>query len=469
MVVGQQGSKGRMKGRMRSVAAVAAAFAAGVAIGPVVGALAQDSGRAETYRLLNLFGDVFERVRAEYVEPISDRDAVENAINGMLTGLDPHSSYLNQRNYRDMQVQTRGEFGGLGIEVTQEGGYIKVISPIDETPAARAGVKPGDLITHLNGNSVQGLSLQEAVEQMRGERGSSIRITLRREGADRPIELSLTREIIRPQVVRFRMEGGDIGYIRLTSFNEQTEAAMRRAVQALRGQAGGSLKGIVLDLRNNPGGLLDQAVQVADDFLEHGEIVSTRARRQEDAQRWNAKGGDIASGLPMVVLINGGSASASEIVAGALQDHRRAIVLGVKSFGKGSVQTVMPIPGQGAIRLTTARYYTPSGRSIQATGIEPDIEVLAQREQATANIPREREADLRRALRNESKVEQPAGAAIPPLQLPAGVAERVSRLPAEGAPAFDATKPETDFQLQQAIQLLRNLASAQGTGRRAAR
>jgi carboxyl-terminal processing protease len=469
MVVGQQGSKGRMKGRMRSVAAVAAAFAAGVAIGPVVGALAQDSGRAETYRLLNLFGDVFERVRAEYVEPISDRDAVENAINGMLTGLDPHSSYLNQRNYRDMQVQTRGEFGGLGIEVTQEGGYIKVISPIDETPAARAGVKPGDLITHLNGNSVQGLSLQEAVEQMRGERGSSIRITLRREGADRPIELTLTRDVIRPQVVRFRMEGGDIGYIRLTSFNEQTEAAMRRAVQALRGQAGGALKGIVLDLRNNPGGLLDQAVQVADDFLEHGEIVSTRARRQEDAQRWNAKGGDIASGLPMVVLINGGSASASEIVAGALQDHRRAIVLGVKSFGKGSVQTVMPIPGQGAIRLTTARYYTPSGRSIQATGIEPDIEVLAQREQATANIPREREADLRRALRNESKVEQPAGAAIPPLQLPAGVAERVSRLPAEGAPAFDATKPETDFQLQQAIQLLRNLASAQGTGRRAAR
>ena len=459
-----------MKGRMRNVAAVAAAFAAGVAIGPVVGALAQDSGRAETYRLLNLFGDVFERVRAEYVEPISDRDAVENAINGMLTGLDPHSSYLNQRNYRDMQVQTRGEFGGLGIEVTQEGGFIKVISPIDETPAARAGVKPGDLITHLNGNSVQGLSLQEAVEQMRGERGSAIRITIRREGADRPIELSLTREIIRPQVVRFRMEGGDVGYIRLTSFNEQTEAGLRRAVQSLRGQGGGSLKGIVLDLRNNPGGLLDQAVQVADDFLDQGEIVSTRARRQEDAQRWNAKSGDIASGINMVVLINGGSASASEIVAGALQDHRRAIVLGAKSFGKGSVQTVMPIPGQGAIRLTTARYFTPSGRSIQATGIEPDIEVLAQREQATANIPREREADLRRALRNQGDVQQPAGAAIPPLQLPPGVAERVTRLPAEGAPAFDPTKPETDFQLQQATQLLRNLAAApqQGTGRRAA-
>ena len=461
-----------MKGKIGSVAAVAAAFAAGVAVGPVVGALAQDGGRAETYRLLNLFGDVFERVRAEYVEPINDRDAVENAINGMLTGLDPHSSYLNQRNYRDMQVQTRGEFGGLGIEVTQENGYIKVISPIDETPAFRAGVKPGDLITHLNGNSVQGLSLQEAVEQMRGERGSAIRITIRREGADRPIELSLTRDVIRPQVVRSRLEGGDVGYIRLSSFNEQTETALRRAVQSLRGQAAGGLKGLVLDLRNNPGGLLDQAVQVADDFLDQGEVVSTRARRQEDAQRWNAKAGDIASGLPMVVLINGGSASASEIVAGALQDHRRAVVLGVKSFGKGSVQTVMPIPGQGAIRLTTARYYTPSGRSIQSTGIEPDIEVLAQREQATASIPREREADLRRALRNEGNVQQqPSGAAIPPLQLPAGIAERVSRLPPEGAPAFDPTKPETDFQLQQATQLLRNMAAAQGQGpgRRAAR
>jgi carboxyl-terminal processing protease len=467
-----------MKGRVRTVAAAAAAFAAGalvgpVVVGPVVVAWAQDGGgRAETYRLLNLFGDVFERVRAEYVEPISDRDAIENAINGMLTGLDPHSSYLNQRSYRDMQVQTRGEFGGLGIEVTQEGGYIKVISPIDDTPAARSGVKPGDLITHLNGNSVQGLSLQEAVEQMRGERGTAIKITIRREGADRPVELSITRDVIRPQVVRFRMEGNDVGYIRLTSFNEQTEAGLRRAMQTIRQQGGANLKGLVLDLRNNPGGLLDQAVQVADDFLDQGEIVSTRARRQEDAQRWNAKSGDIAQGLPIVVLINGGSASASEIVAGALQDHRRAIVLGVKSFGKGSVQTVMPIPGQGAIRLTTARYYTPSGRSIQATGIEPDIEVLAQREQATAGIPREREADLRRALRNESQVrQQPQGSpGIPPLNLPSGVSDRITRLPVEGAPAFDPTKPETDHQLQQAVQFLRNLAQAGGgPQRRAAR
>ncbi|MBP0466184.1 S41 family peptidase [Roseomonas sp. PWR1] len=464
-----------MRRRSGTFAAVGAAFAAGVVVGPMVAAWAQDGGRAETYRLLNLFGDVFERIRAEYVEPVNDRDAIENAIQGMLTGLDPHSSYMNPRMYRDMQVQTRGEFGGLGIEVTQEGGYIKVISPIDETPAARAGVRPGDLITHLNGNSVQGLSLQEAVEQMRGERGTAIRITIRREGAERPIELSITRDVIRPQVVRFRVEGGDIGYIRLTSFNEQTEAGLRRAMQQIRSQAGNNLRGLVLDLRNNPGGLLDQAVQISDDFLDQGEIVSTRARRQEDAQRWNARGGDIAQGLPMVVLINAGSASASEIVAGALQDHRRAIVMGVKSFGKGSVQTVMPIPGNGAIRLTTARYYTPSGRSIQATGIEPDIEVLATREdpQATTAARREREADLRRALRNEGggQQQQPQAAAPPPppLNLPAGVAERVQRQPAEGAPAFDPARPETDHQLQQALGLLRGIAAAPNPQRRAAR
>ncbi len=457
-----------MMAKVRTVAAVTAAFAAGLVVGPMVAAWAQEGGRAETYRLLNLFGDVFERVRAEYVEPINDREAVENAINGMLTGLDPHSSYLNQRSYRDMQVTTRGEFGGLGIEVTQEGGWIKVISPIDETPAARAGVKPGDLITNIDGGSVQGLTLQEAVEKMRGERGTSIKLTIRREGSERPLELTLTRDVIRPQVVRFRMEGNDIGYIRLTSFNEQTDTAMRRAMTALRQQAGNNLKGIVLDLRNNPGGLLDQAVQVSDDFLEQGEIVSTRARRSEDAQRWNARAGDIAQGLPIVVLVNGGSASASEIVAGALQDHRRAIVLGTKSFGKGSVQTVMPIPGNGAIRLTTARYYTPSGRSIQGTGIAPDIEVLAAREdqQAAASL-REREADLRRALRNEGGVPA-AQVQIPPLNLPAGIAEKVVRLPAEGAPAFDPAKPETDFQLQQATTLLRNLAAVPAAQRRAA-
>ncbi|MBB5690865.1 S41 family peptidase [Roseomonas alkaliterrae] len=463
-----------MRRRSGTIAAVGAAFAAGVVVGPLVAAWAQEGSRAETYRLLNLFGDVFERIRAEYVEPVNDRDAIENAIQGMLSGLDPHSSYLNPRMYRDMQVQTRGEFGGLGIEVTQEGGFIKVISPIDDTPAARAGVRPGDLITHLNGNSVQGLTLQEAVEQMRGERGTSIRLTIRREGAERPIELSITRDVIRPQIVRFRLEGGDIGYIRISSFNEQTEAALRRAMQQIRQQAGNNLRGLVLDLRNNPGGLLDQAVQIADDFLDQGEIVSTRARRQEDGQRWNARPGDIAQGLPIVVLINSGSASASEIVAGALQDHRRAIVMGVKSFGKGSVQTVMPIPGNGAIRLTTARYYTPSGRSIQATGIEPDIEVLATREDtsAAAIARREREADLRRALRNDNGAQRPQAAAPPPpppMNLPPGLLERVQRMPAEGAPAFDPARPETDHQLQQAVQLLRGIAAAPAPQRRAGR
>jgi carboxyl-terminal processing protease len=472
----QPAPAGGRRRRLLGMGAIGAAFLAGAAIGPIIAvptiqAFAQDSGRAETYRLLNLFGDVFERIRAEYVEQVNDRDVIESAINGMLQGLDPHSSYMNPRSFRDMQVQTRGEFGGLGIEVTQENGYVKVISPIDETPAARAGVKPGDLITHINGQSTQGLTLQEAVEQMRGERGTQIRLTIRREGERAPVELTLTRDVIRPQVARFRLEGGDIAYVRLTAFNEQTEAALRRAITTMRQQAGGNLKGLILDLRNNPGGLLDQAVQVADDFLDQGEIVSTRARRAEDAQRWNARAGDIAQGLPMVVLINGGSASASEIVAGALQDHRRAVVMGVKSFGKGSVQTVMPIPGNGAIRLTTARYYTPSGRSIQATGIEPDIEVLATR--PDPNAPhRDREADLRRALRNDNgertTEQQPPATPPPPLNLPAGVQDRVVKMPAEGAPAFDPTKPETDHQLQQAVQFLRNLASAQGGPQRRA-
>ena len=459
------------KAKFGTPALVAGAFAAGIVVGPLVGAWAQEGGgRAETYRLLNLFGDVFERVRAEYVEPVSDRDLVENAINGMLTGLDPHSSYLNPRGFRDMQVQTRGEFGGLGIEVSQEGGYIKVISPIDETPAARAGVRPGDLIMQINGTSTQGLTLQEAVEQMRGERGTAIRITIRREGAERPIDMSITREVIRPQVVRFRMEGSDIGYIRLSSFNEQTDAALRRAVTSLRQTGGQALRGIVLDLRNNPGGLLDQAVQVTDDFLEQGEIVSTRARRNEDAQRWNARAGDISGGLPIVVLINSGSASASEIVAGALQDHRRAVVLGTRSFGKGSVQTVMPLGPNGAIRLTTARYYTPSGRSIQGTGIEPDIEVRATRQEASAlSAQREREADLRRALRNEGGVQPTANIPPPPLNLPAGIVERVLREPAEGAPVLDLTKPETDFQLQQGLALLRAMPAGTNLQRRAQR
>jgi carboxyl-terminal processing protease len=461
-----------MKPGLRMAGVVAVAFAAGATLGPwvaspIMSAVAQERGssRDETYRLLNLFGEVFERVKADYVTPVDDREVIESAINGMLQGLDPHSSYMNARAWRDMQVSTRGEFGGLGIEVSQEGGYVKVISPIDDTPAARAGVKPGDLITHLNGESVQGLTLQESVDKMRGERGSAIKITIRRPGTESPIELSLTREVIRPQVARFRMEGSDIGYVRLSSFNEQTDTALRNAVSTMRKQSGGKLRGIILDLRNNPGGLLDQAVQVSDDFLNQGEIVSTRARRQQDSQRWNAKPGDITDNLHVVVLINGGSASASEIVAGALQDHRRAVVMGAKSFGKGSVQTVMPLAGNGAIRMTTARYYTPSGRSIQGLGITPDIEVLGSKEEANAPL-RDREADLRKALRNDNDTH--VVPPLPPLNLPAGLVDRVQKLPPEGAPAFDPTKPETDFQLQQAASFLRAWTTAEPQ-RRAAR
>jgi carboxyl-terminal processing protease len=347
----------------------------------VVFSLRQDVGAAssnstETYKQLNLFGEVFERVRAEYVDDVSDDSLVESAINGMLTSLDPHSNYLNTKNFNDMKVQTRGEFGGLGIEVSMENGLVKVVSPIDDTPAARAGLKPGDLITHLDGDPVQGMTLPEAVEKMRGPVSSEIKLTIRREGKE-PFDVKLIRATIKIQSVRSHLEGDNIAYIRITTFNEQTDVGLNNAMKNLKQQAGGKLIGLVLDLRNDPGGLLDQAVAVADAFLEKGEIVSTRGRRSEDAQRYNARPGDIAAGLPIAVLVNGGSASASEIVAGALQDHHRAVLLGTRSFGKGSVQTIIPLPGHGAMRLTTARYYTPSGRSIQAKGIDPDIVVEA--------------------------------------------------------------------------------------------
>jgi len=349
--------------------------------------LRQDIGAAtsnstETYKQLNLFGEVFERVRAEYVDEVSDDALVESAINGMLTSLDPHSNYLNTKNFNDMKVQTRGEFGGLGIEVSMENGLVKVVSPIDDTPAARAGLKPGDLITHLDGDPVQGMTLPEAVEKMRGPVNSEIKLTIRREGKD-PFDVKLIRATIKIQSVRSHLEGDNIAYIRITTFNEQTDVGLNNAMKNLKQQAGGKLLGVILDLRNDPGGLLDQAVAVADAFLEKGEIVSTRGRRSEDAQRYNARPGDIAAGLPVAVLINGGSASASEIVAGALQDHHRAILLGTRSFGKGSVQTIIPLPGHGAMRLTTARYYTPSGRSIQAKGIDPDIVVEAAKIEKT--------------------------------------------------------------------------------------
>ena len=341
-----------------------------------VGAAPSSSNTGDTYKQLNLFGDVFELVRNGYVDDVKDDTLVEGAINGMLTALDPHSNYLNSKNFNDMKVQTRGEFGGLGIEVSMENGLVKVVSPIDDTPAAHAGLKPGDLVTHLDGTPVQGLTLPEAVEKMRGPVNSEITLTVRREGQE-PFDVKLTRAIIKIQSVRSHIEGNNIGYIRVTSFNEQTDVGLTNAMKNLKQQANNKLIGVILDLRNNPGGLLDQAVAVSDAFLEKGEIVSTRGRRADDAQRYNARPGDIASGLPMAVLINGGSASASEIVAGALQDHHRAVVIGTKSFGKGSVQTIIPLAGHGAMRLTTARYYTPSGRSIQARGIDPDIVVEA--------------------------------------------------------------------------------------------
>ena len=355
--------------------AVAAATVLVFSLRQDVGAAAT-SNSAETYKQLNLFGEVFERVRADYVDEVTDDTLVESAINGMLTSLDPHSNYLNTKNFNDMKVQTRGEFGGLGIEVSMENGLVKVVSPIDDTPAARAGLKPGDLITHLDGDPVQGMSLPEAVEKMRGLINTEIKLTIRREGKEL-FDVKLTRATIKIQSVRSHLEGDNIGYIRITSFNEQTDVGLNNVMKNLKQQAGNKLLGVILDLRNNPGGLLDQAVAVSDAFIDKGEIVSTRGRRAEDAQRYNARPGDIAAGLPIAVLINGGSASASEIVAGALQDHHRAILLGTKTFGKGSVQTIIPLPGHGAMRLTTARYYTPSGRSIQAKGIDPDIVVEA--------------------------------------------------------------------------------------------
>lgn len=363
---------------MRS--AFVAGLVGGVMIAGAAGLLLSpdhaSGANAETYRQLDLFANVFDRVRQDYVEPVDDSLLVENAINGMLTSLDPHSSYLNPKNYRDMQVQTKGEFGGLGIEVTMEDGYIKVVTPIDDTPAAKAGLQGGDIITEIDGQSIQGMLLNDAVEKMRGPANTQITLTVHRANVQDPMIFKLTRAVIRIQSVRSREEG-TVGYVRITTFNEQTAEGLEKAIDKIEHDLGDKMTGLVLDLRNNPGGLLEQAIRVSDSFLDDGEIVSTRGRHAEDIERYDARRGDYIKGMPMVVLINGGSASASEIVAGALQDHRRATILGTRSFGKGSVQTIIPLGGglEGAIRLTTARYYTPSGRSIQAKGIEPDIEV----------------------------------------------------------------------------------------------
>ena len=372
---------------------------------------------SDTYRELNLFGDVFERVRADYVEKPDDSKLVESAINGMLAGLDPHSSYMDPKSFRDMQVQTRGEFGGLGIEVTMEDGLVKVVAPIDDTPAAKAGVMANDIITHLDDEAVQGLTLNQAVDKMRGPVNTKIKLTIMRKGADKPIEVSIVRDIIRVKSVRWHPEGGDVGYIRITQFNEQTNDGLKQAINELNAQLGADkIKGYVVDLRNNPGGLLDQAISVSDTFLEKGEIVSTRGRNPEETQRFNARPGDMTKGKPVIVLINGGSASASEIVAGALQDHKRATLIGTRSFGKGSVQTIIPLgAGNGALRLTTARYYTPAGRSIQAKGISPDIEVLQDvPDNLKAQTDSKGEASLRGHLKAEGAEETGSQSYIPP-------------------------------------------------------
>ena len=375
---------------------------------------------ADTYRQLNLFGDVFERVRADYVEKPDDSKLIEQAINGMLNGLDPHSSYMDPKNFRDMQVQTKGEFGGLGIEVTMEDGLVKVVTPIDETPAAKAGVMANDVITQLDGEQVQGLTLNQAVEKMRGPVNTKIKLTIMRKGQDKPIEVSITRDVIRVRSVRMRTEGDDIGYIRITQFNEQTSDGLRKAISDITAQVqNDKLKGYVLDLRNNPGGLLDQAISVSDAFLERGEIVSTRGRNAEETQRYSARAGDLTKNKPIIVLINGGSASASEIVAGALQDHKRATILGTRSFGKGSVQTIIPLGNNnGALRLTTARYYTPSGKSIQAKGIVPEIEVLQDvPDELKARSDTKGEASLRGHLKTQEGEEKTGSQSyIPPEQ-----------------------------------------------------
>jgi carboxyl-terminal processing protease len=372
---------------------------------------------SDTYRQLNLFGDVFERVRSDYVEKPDDAKLVETAISGMLSGLDPHSSYMDAKSFRDMQVQTRGEFGGLGIEVTMEDGLIKVVSPIDDTPASKAGILANDIITTLDDEAVQGLTLNQAVEKMRGPVNTKIKLKIIRKGVDNPIDVTLVRDNIRVRSVRAHVEADDIGYIRITTFNEQTTEGLKREIGNLTHQIGADkLKGFIVDLRNNPGGLLEEAVTVSDTFLDRGEIVSTRGRNAEETQRRSAHPGDLTKGKPLIVLINGGSASASEIVAGALQDHKRATLVGTRSFGKGSVQTIIPLgSGNGALRLTTARYYTPSGKSIQAKGIVPDIEVLQDvPAELKSRTDTKGEASLRGHLKSDGDEKTGSQSYVPP-------------------------------------------------------
>lgn len=420
---------------------------AGVALTSALGTpkVGTATAATSTYEHLELLGDIFERTRSAYVEEVDEKDLIENAINGMLTSLDPHSSYMPPEAFSDMQVDTKGEFGGLGIEVTMEEGFVKVVSPIDDTPAAKAGLEAGDYITHIDGESVLGLTIGEAVDRMRGLVGTDIELTIAREEAEEPFDVTITRDTIKIKAVKYRVEG-DIGYLRISKFSEKTFDDLAAGMAAIKAELGANgVSGYVVDLRNNPGGLLTQAVAVSDAFLDKGEIVSTRGRDQQNADRYNAQMGDLADGKPVVVLVNGGSASASEIVAGALQDHRRGIVVGEKTFGKGSVQTIMPLSSKGAIRLTTARYYTPSGRSIQALGVEPDIvveQVKLDKSEDGEKRARYSESQIRGSLKNDSLTEE----------------EKAIRKKEEEAHAATEKLRGEDYQLAYAIDLLHGLS-----------
>jgi carboxyl-terminal processing protease len=453
----------------RTTLLVSAAFLAGLAIGPatdligrdsrafgVHSAHAQDADRPDTYRLLTLFGDVFEQVHGKYVDPVSDSALIENAIRGMLIGLDPHSAYLDADEFHDLQEEDKGKFVGIGVEVAQESGLVKVVSSMDGTPAFRAGIRSNDIIIGLNGRSAQGLTAERVIDQIRGPPNTKITLTIERQGLQHPIEISIRRAIIYIEVVKHRLEPNNIGYLRIAEFSEPTDAALILAVRSLKQQAHGKLKALVLDLRDNPGGLVDQAVTVAREFIPKGEIVSTRARYSDDSEWLGARGKDILAGAPMVVLINSGAASASEVVAGALQDHHRAVLVGTRSFGKGSVQATIPLPEGAAMLLTIARYYTPSGRSIQGHGIVPDVLVEETPENVTQFDP-QHEEDLHHTLTNAGGTPDSAAARadLPP------IAMTIPSRPPSNFPKFDPAKPDSDFQLQQALVLARAMVTAQ--------
>lgn len=447
--------------RLRSGLMLSGVFLAGVTIGtlaqPIQHALGDDAPDSSTYQQLSLFGDILTQVKENYVIDPPSSKLIYNAVNGMLAGLDPHSSYMNQQQWADMQVQTSGQFGGLGLEVTQADGLLKVISPIDDTPAARAGIKPGDIIVDIDGHSTDGLDLDAAVAKMRGPAGTQITLTIKRSGINTPVIVKLTREIIKIQDVKDRLfttPAGPVGYIRLDSFDENADRHIRKAIADLQKQADGHIHGYILDLRDNPGGLLDQAVAVSDDFLDSGEIVSTHGRHAEDDQVWYANAGDVTDGAPIVVLTNAGTASAAEIVTAALQQNRRALVLGTKTFGKGSVQTVMPIDNEGALRLTTALYFTPSGKSIQSYGVTPNVTVSDSDTPPDA-FSQLREDDLLNSFTNPTGE---GGEPLPPAPPLPAVATTIPGKPPATWPKFDPTNPATDFQLQMALKLVAGMS-----------